>query len=142
MAPTTPGDLKPIAGSLLDLPQGVYDGANRYDDDNQRVLHLWKDGQSFDVAELKVEAERPDVWAAKQALAYPSRYYGDGGTIHASGLLNVETDSKGNVVAVWFRCQMLPFAQHRVNSDRATEMRGADDLPALTGVEVLDKPRR
>jgi hypothetical protein len=86
----------------------------------------------------------PDVWAAKQALAKPSRYYGGGGTIHSSGELDVETDKKGNVVAVWFRCQTLPFEQHRVDRDRVNEMRRmyGEQMPTLTGVEVLDRERK
>lgn len=78
-------------------------------------------------------------WKAKQKLAGTSRYYGDGGTIHHSGYLDVET-YKGEVVAVWFRCQVLPFKQTEVDAERAREMRrGNDYLPGLTGVEVQDQ---
>ena len=80
-------------------------------------------------------------WKAKQKLAGPSRYYGDGGTIHHSGYLDVET-FEGKVVAVWFRCQPLAFKQVRVDTLRGTEM---DDMYEdygsnylLTGVEVVD----
>lgn len=38
-----------LRGALLALPQGVYEGANRYHTDDQQVLHLWGNGQSFDV---------------------------------------------------------------------------------------------
>ncbi len=31
------------------LPHGVYEGANRYDTDDEYVLHLWRDGQSWDI---------------------------------------------------------------------------------------------
>lgn len=80
-------------------------------------------------------------WWAKQKLAGDSRYYGDGGTIHHSGHLDVET-YEGKVVAVWFRCQMLPFEQHDVKADRAAQMtRAAEDLPGLTGVEIRDRER-
>lgn len=83
-----------------------------------------------------------DVWRQKQELAKPCRYYGHGGTIHDSQFLDVETDDAGTVVAVWFRCQMLPFLQTSVSASRAAEMRGAYDdtssVPQLTGVEVLD----
>ena len=80
-------------------------------------------------------------WRAKQRLAGASRYYGDGGTIHTSGSLNVEV-CDGHVVAVWFRCQMLPFKQRDVDTWRAEGMQGvSDNLPTLTGVEVLDRPR-
>ncbi|HET6916874.1 MAG TPA: hypothetical protein VFH56_12360 [Acidimicrobiales bacterium] len=35
---------------LATLPQGMFAGANRYDTDDECVLHLWTDdGRSFDV---------------------------------------------------------------------------------------------
>ena len=80
-------------------------------------------------------------WWAKQKLAGDSRYYGDGGTIHHTGHLDVEV-YKGQVVAVWFRCQMLPFTQHDVDGRRAEDMtRASEHLPGLTGVEVRDKEK-
>ena len=69
----------------------------------------------------------------------PARFYGDGGTIHDTGALDVEVDKKGNVVAVWFRCQMLPFRQEDVDKHRAKDMRGITGLPKLTGVVVRDQ---
>jgi len=78
-----------------------------------------------------------DRWQQKQALAAPSRYYGDGGTIHGTTVLDAET-RKGKVVSVWFRCQMLPFEQHEVEDDRAGSMTAVQSLPLITGVEVLD----
>lgn len=40
----------PPPTGLTDLPMGLYVGANRYDTDDQHVLHLWsQDGRSFDV---------------------------------------------------------------------------------------------
>lgn len=50
-----------------------------------------------------------------------SRFYGDGNTIHSTGHLDVETRN-GEVVAVWFRCALLPFEQHDVSSERQREM--------------------
>lgn len=80
-----------------------------------------------------------EVWAAKQALAHPSRYHGDGGTWHHTTDLTVETDTAGRVVAVWFRCQMLPFRQRTVDDARAAGMEEAGPVPVkITGVEVLD----
>lgn len=49
--------------------------------------------------------------------------YGNDKTIHRTGQLDVETDCKGNVVAVWFRCMALPFRQSVSGTDRAEEMR-------------------
>jgi hypothetical protein len=88
-------------------------------------------------------------WRLKQRLAGESRYYGNGGTIHGSTQLDVET-YRGTVVAVWFRCQLLPFRQREADQARAIEMERASwgDPPMngegvnarlkLTGVEVLD----
>jgi hypothetical protein len=81
-----------------------------------------------------------EVWAAKQALAHPGRYYGEGGTLHGTTELDVETDATGRVVAVWYRCQMLPFKQRTVSDERAIHMDEAGAVPVqITGVEVLDQ---
>lgn len=78
-----------------------------------------------------------------------TRYYGDGGTIHSTGHLDIET-FHGTVVAVWFRCQPLPFEQHEVDGPRAIDMEsmygnpkegkpaGALERIELHGVEVRD----
>lgn len=89
---------------------------------------------------LQMAAERgvDEVFAGKQALAHPGRYYGDGGTVHTSTGLDVETDATGRVVSVWFRCQRLPFKQHNVADARAIEMDSAPVSVRLTGVEVHD----
>lgn len=87
---------------------------------------------------MKTSADLPGSNSIKQVFAKPSRYYGDGGTIHSSGEVNVEIDQKGKVVAVWFRCQMLPFDQTIVDEERARSMRSVTDLPRITGVELLD----
>ena len=72
-----------------------------------------------------------DAWRVKQELAAPSRFYGDGGTIHSTGHLDVEVDDNGVVVAVWYRCLTLPFVQHK--------SRGFADNPhsRITGVEIF-----
>lgn len=64
-------------------------------------------------------------WKDRQKLAQKDDafYYGDGGTIHDSGEVNIERDEKtGKVVAVWFRCMMLPFTDHVVGEGRAQDM--------------------
>lgn len=53
-----------------------------------------------------------------------TRNYGGTRTIHRTGWLDVEVDSHGQVVAVWFRCLALPFKQSNVDTRRAGEMRG------------------
>jgi hypothetical protein len=72
----------------------------------------------------------------KEKLAAPARYYGGTGTIHETQELDVEVHN-GRVVAVWFRCQALPFRQAVVDAHRAATIQGGP-LPRLTGVEVLD----
>lgn len=101
-------------------------------------VSVWTDDPQW--AEKAVEAltER-ERWALKQALAGPhARYYGDGGTIHSSRLLDVEVTQHGEVVSVWFRCQMLPFRVSVVGDRRAEHMKAAAGLPAVTGVEVAE----
>jgi hypothetical protein len=39
------------------LPLGLYEGANRYDTDNEHVLHLWRGGQSWDIRWPKVSSK-------------------------------------------------------------------------------------
>lgn len=81
------------------------------------------------------------AWKAKQALAAPGRYYGDGGTIHDSGVIDVVVQD-GKVTEVWFRCQPLSFRILNLDKQRGED--GANYastdawLPAVTGVEVLD----
>lgn len=49
--------------------------------------------------------------------------YGDDKTIHGTREVNVERDpDTGEVVAVWFRCMLLPFTDHVVEAERAEEM--------------------
>jgi hypothetical protein len=52
-----------------------------------------------------------------------TRTYGGTGTIHRTKYLDIEVDTNGNVVAVWFRCQPLPFKQSDVDTQRSEEMR-------------------
>jgi len=54
------------------------------------------------------------------------REYGHDQTIHGSNHVDVETDENGTVIAVWFRCQPLPFRQSKKTGEfgkqRAKEM--------------------
>lgn len=63
-------------------------------------------------------------WKAKQSLAGDSHFYGDGGTLHQTTGLDVEVHN-GEVVAVWYRCSMLPFKQVEVDEERSREMKRA-----------------
>lgn len=80
------------------------------------------------------------LFQRKQALAKPGRYYGDGGTIHSTGVVNVEVDTNGRVVSVWFRCQPLPFDTTVVTPSRAAEQRRMyeKDVGRISGVEIVD----
>lgn len=71
----------------------------------------------------------------KQRLAAPGRYYGDGGTIHGSGTIDIDVVG-GKVVAVWFRCMTLPFT---VSGDRPSGPRTAIQPDGrITGIEYVD----
>ena len=52
--------------------------------------------------------------------------YGYSSTIHGTQHLHIET-RHGKVVAVWFRCCMIPFKQVFVDGDRAKEMSEANE---------------
>lgn len=70
------------------------------------------------------------------------RFYGDGGTIHSSVELDVETRD-GMVLAVWYRCQPLAFRQVEVGYSRATELTEVIQsygAPMLRGVVLEDRP--
>jgi hypothetical protein len=73
----------------------------------------------------------------------PVRHYGDAGTIHQTGVVNVELDEAGKVVSVWFRCLGLPFTQRVVDSARAAEMRRMSESVnrriGLTAVDYREK---
>lgn len=68
------------------------------------------------------------------------RVYGHDRTIHNTEDLSVEVNAHGRVVAVWFRCQALPFHQSNVSWERCNEMRAAYrwSIPRLTAVHVVD----
>jgi len=51
--------------------------------------------------------------------------YGDDNTIHRTNHVDVEVDEYGKVVAVWFRCSLVPFEQVEVDVDRAKDMESA-----------------
>jgi len=71
-----------------------------------------------------------------------SRSYGWSDTIHRGHEVNVETDDAGNVVAVWFRCQPLPFTQSNHGAARAADMRRmyeAGGLPKILAIDLEDQ---
>lgn len=77
----------------------------------------------------------------KKTIPDGFRFYGGNGTIHSTDHVSVETNEHGNVVAVWFRCQTLPFLQRTVNDHRAYEMIAAYQEyppPAIHGLVLKD----
>jgi hypothetical protein len=76
-------------------------------------------------------------WWARQKIAAPERFYGDGGTIHATPTIDVEI-FEGKIVSVWFRCQILPFTQREVDRRRATEMGRHEAEIEITGLTIRD----
>lgn len=81
-----------------------------------------------------------DVALQRRAPTVPdgSFFYGDGTTIHHTNYLHVETHGT-RVVAVWFRCRLVPFKQVEVPTQRADEMTDASkSLPALTGLTFVE----
>lgn len=50
------------------------------------------------------------------------REYGHSSTIRTNNYLDIEVDIDGKVVAVWFRCQPLPFKQVSAENARAEDM--------------------
>lgn len=74
--------------------------------------------------------------ARKQRLAAPSRFYGDGNTIHSTGHIDVVTRD-GIVTQVWFRCQQLPF-QQADESARLRTVASDTGWPRITGIELRD----
>ena len=80
------------------------------------------------------------IVAGDSPSSVAGRFYGDGGTIHHTTSLDVEV-CNGQVVAVWFRCQPLPFRETKVSIDRAREMRRIyrdSPLPEISGVQLTD----
>ena len=62
------------------------------------------------------------------------RHYGDDGTIHQTGSVDVGVDKDGKVVAVWFRCAMLPFIQYDADADGGMVGRGNPEV-SITAIE-------
>lgn len=65
-----------------------------------------------------------------------SRTYGWNGTIHHSEEVDIQIGPDGKVIAVWFRCQMLPFSVSHVELNRSTPN---NELPRIMAVEVIDR---
>ncbi len=68
--------------------------------------------------------------------------YGDDRTYHHSGEVNVEIGPGGHVVAVWFRCRLLPFTESFVNMRRRSEVREIpqSELAGIKAIVFEEKP--
>ncbi len=58
----------------------------------------------------------------KRKTVEDENFYGGDKTWHSTGTVDVQLNENGDVVAVWFRCRMLPFTQ-------STHVYPADHLP-------------
>ena len=85
------------------------------------------------------DGEFSGAWEETEVGRAAGRFYGDGTTIHSTGTLDVEV-RHGEVVAVWYRCQMLPFTVAHVDGARAYSMREAYQFPTprIAGVYLED----
>jgi hypothetical protein len=77
----------------------------------------------------------------------PQHRYGDDKTIHRTDAVNVERDpNTGAVVAVWYRCAILPFTDKVCDENRADAMRSAyQDRESTHGIKAIvfhDQPRK
>lgn len=95
------------------------------------------------MVEAAFRRKRPDLAAPTKnqsthdSMRDPSvRVYGHSGTIHATEDLDIVMNERGEVTAVWFRCQELPFNVSRRAGERA---RAQAQLPRLVAVEVIDR---
>lgn len=90
---------------------------------------------------VEVEAASNANHTLHDAMRDPAvRVYGHSGTIHSSEQLDIEVNANGTVVAVWFRCQQLPFEQSYANGSRAANAKVPNPrLPRLVAVEVIDR---
>jgi hypothetical protein len=111
------------------------------DDDANEHPYRWYHGVRDSV--LHWWYSRPWRRRQKEFIKTGTRYYGDGGTIHFTTHVDVEIAPTGQVVAVWFRCQHLPFKMRKIDERRAAEMREmyTDFKSELHGVEIKDASR-
>ena len=76
-------------------------------------------------------------------MSEETRFYGRDGTIHRTEQLHIELDPEdGEVVAVWFRCQALPFTLTTTTEKRSLELKDMyrdHPMPAIVGVTLKDK---
>lgn len=61
-------------------------------------------------------------------------FYGGDKTWHSTGTVDVQLNKKGEVVAVWFRCRMLPFTQSVRDFDGEHYVPVPESLGSIKGI--------
>ena len=74
------------------------------------------------------------------------RVYGFNQTIHKTNYLDIHTDSNGNVIEVWFRCQPLPFVQYSLTTDKLVpndkDVKRLSKLPKIHAITLEDSDEK
>jgi hypothetical protein len=88
-------------------------------------------------------ADEPRNWAARwrrkpQHRSLDEWVYGDGNTIHSTGHLDVGVNADGEVVAVWYRCMLLPFKQYDADGSPSVG-RGNPGTHRISGVVLTEQ---
>lgn len=65
--PAPPGEV--LLEKWTGLPPGLYEGANRYRTDDEEVLHLWREGRSWDLREPRYRERRTQVSISERLRA-------------------------------------------------------------------------
>lgn len=58
-------------------------------------------------------------------------FYGGNGTWHQTGAVDVQLNKDGEVVAVWFRCRMLPFTESREYTKDTKPIQGTGSIKGI-----------
>ena len=92
-------------------------------------------------AKIRFRKEFQTEWDKRYLGTKLHRIYGRDGTIHGTHYLDVETVGS-EVIAVWFRCQLLPFKQVPKGADRKEAIFGSlvRPLPLIHSLELEDQP--
>jgi len=67
----------------------------------------------------------------KPAEKPQENFYGGDGTIHNTGTVDVQLNKDGDVVAVWFRCRMLPFTQSAKYTENEVPKQGPGSIKGI-----------
>lgn len=58
-------------------------------------------------------------------------FYGGDKTWHDTGVVDVQLNKEGQVVAVWFRCRMLPFTESRKYTRDSVPQQGEGSIKGI-----------